>query len=269
MLIIGERVNATRRPIAEAIHGHDEAQITEEIRAQDEAGAHYIDLNAGAGSGDHQQEAADLKWLVDLALRTTEKKLSLDSSDPVALQKAVEHVDGRRPVLLNSVNGEAERLDLVLAVAAEYGCPVIALAMDGGGIPTEVSRRVAVCESILAAATKAGVSEENIYFDPLAIPVCNDVTQPRMTLDTLREIKTKFPQAKATMGLSNVSHGLPRRTLINQAFLIAALANGLDSAICDPTDEGIRRAIALGELIAGRDRHCRGYTRRIRKGEIQ
>ena len=188
MLIIGERVNATRRPIAEAIHGHEEAHITEEIRAQDEAGAHYIDLNAGAGSGDHQQETADLKWLVDLALRTTEKKLSLDSSDPVALQKAIEHVDGRRPVLLNSVNGEAERLDRVLAIAAEHGCPVIALAMDGGGIPTGVSRRVAVCESILAAATKAGVSEENIYFDPLAIPVCNDVTQPRMTLDTLREI---------------------------------------------------------------------------------
>lgn len=269
MIVIGERVNATRRPIAEAIRSRDEARIIQEIRAQDDAGAHYIDLNAGVGSGDPEQETADLKWLVDVALHNTEKKLSLDSSGPVVLQKAVEHVDNRRPVLLNSVNGEVERLGPVLAVAGGQGCPVIALAMDDNGIPAEVGRRVTVCDTILAAATEAGVPEENLYFDPLALPVCNDVGQAQVTLDTLRKIKAHFPRAKTTLGLSNVSHGLPRRTLVNQAFLIAALTNGLDSAICDPTDEGIRRAIALGELIAGRDRHCRGYTRRVRKGDIQ
>jgi 5-methyltetrahydrofolate--homocysteine methyltransferase len=146
---------------------------------------------------------------------------------------------------------------------------VIALAMDDGGIATEVPRRMAVCELVLAAAEEAGVPREDIYFDPLALPVCNEAGQAQVTLGTLREIKASFPRAKTTLGLSNVSHGLPRRTLVNQAFLIAALANGLDSAICDPTDAGVRRAITLGELVAGSDKHGRRYTRRVRKGEIQ
>ncbi len=269
MMIIGERVHATRKPVAAAIRDHDETLIVQEIRNQDEAGADYIDLNAGAESGDPEQEIANIKWLVDVALRTTEKKLSLDSSDPVVLEKAAGYVDGRRPILLNSVNGEADRLGPVLALAAAKECPVIALAMDDSGIPNEVARRIEVCESILAAAKEAGVPEDNICFDPLALPVCNDVEQAKVTMATLREIKARFPRARTTLGLSNVSHGLPRRTLVNQAFLIAALSNGLDSAICDPTDRGIRRAIALGELIGGTDRHGRRYARRIRKGEIE
>jgi 5-methyltetrahydrofolate--homocysteine methyltransferase len=120
----------------------------------------------------------------------------------------------------------------------------------------------------VAAASEAGVEEADLFFDPLVLPMCSDVQQPQITFETLRQIKTRFPKAKTTLGLSNVSHGLPQRRTVNQAFLLAALSNGLDSAICDPTNERIRWAITLGQMLAGKDRHCRSYSRRVRKGEI-
>jgi 5-methyltetrahydrofolate corrinoid/iron sulfur protein methyltransferase len=269
MIIIGERINATRRPIREAIQSHDEEWIATEVRTQDEAGSHYIDLNAGTGSGDPEQEVADLSWLIEIALRTTEKHLSLDSSDPSVLERAMAYLDGRRPALVNSVNGEAERLEPLLALAARRECPIIALAMDDTGIPSEAAGRVAVCESIMTAARRAGVPQDRLLFDPLVLPMSSDISQAQVTFATLRELKRRFPQAKTTLGLSNVSYGLPDRARVNHAFLLAALVSGLDSAICDPTRDGILEAITLGELLAGKDKHCRRYARRIRKGEIR
>jgi 5-methyltetrahydrofolate--homocysteine methyltransferase len=141
--------------------------------------------------------------------------------------------------------------------------------MDSRGIPGDPEQRLEVCGAILAAAAAAGVPVERLFFDPLVLPLCSDVRQGQVTLETLREIKRRFPGAKTTMGISNVSHGLPKRSLVNQAFLIAALSQGLDSAICDPMDETVRLAVTQGDLVAGKDRHCRKYTRQVRKGEIQ
>lgn len=267
MKIIGERINATRTPIAEAIGAKDADHIIQEIRKQDEAGAHYIDLNAGAGSGDCEKESADMRWLIDLALEHTDKKLSLDSSHPEVLQSAVEYLDGRRPALLNSVSGEPDRLPL-LEVAAKHDCEVIALAMGSGGVPKSVEDRMEVCTAIQSKAAALNISDARLFFDPLVLPLCNDVNGVNMAMATLRAIKSAYPQAKTTLGLSNVSHGLPKRKLVNRAFAIAALVNGLDSAICDPTNAGLREAIVMGTLLAGKDRHCRSYTRRVKKGEI-
>ena len=255
MILIGEKINASRKSIRTAIGDRDAGSIEQVIRAQDEAGADYIDLNAGTGSGDRDQEAKDLVWLVDVALGCTEKKLALDSSDPTVLCRAADHLAGRRAWMLNSINGEQDHLDDLLPTAAEHAVPVIALAMDERGIPREPSVRVAICERILEAATAAGVDPEQLFFDPLVLPVSTDVTQGRVTL--------------ATLGLSNVSYGLPRRPLINQAFLIAALSHGLDSAICDPTDPAIRQAILLGSLLTGRDCYCRRFTRAVRHGTLE
>ncbi|MBD3335358.1 MAG: methyltetrahydrofolate cobalamin methyltransferase [Candidatus Eisenbacteria bacterium] len=268
MIIVAERVNATRKAIARAIREHDEAHIRKEIQAQDEAGAHYIDLNAGLGSGDRERESKDLSWLIDLALETTEKKLALDTSDPDVLMRAAQYLGDRRPMLLNSVTGEPERLQALMPLAARLECPVIGLSMSGTGIPTSPDDRLAVCDAILTAAKDAGVPAGNIFLDPLVLPLCSDVAQGGVTLATLQAIKTRYPEARTIMGLSNVSHGLPRRAVINRGFLIAALAYGLDAAICDPTDAGTRQAAAVGELVAGRDRHCRKFTRLVRQGVI-
>jgi len=269
VILIGEKINASRKSIRTAIGDRDAGSIEQVIRAQDEAGADYIDLNAGTGSGDRDQEAKDLVWLVDVALGCTEKKLALDSSDPTVLRRAADHLADRRAWMLNSINGEQDHLDDLLPTAAEHAVPVIALAMDERGIPREPSVRVAICERILEAATAAGVDPEQLFFDPLVLPVSTDVTQGRVTLATLRALKQRVGQAKTTLGLSNVSYGLPRRPLINQAFLIAALSHGLDSAICDPTDPAIRQAILLGSLLTGRDRYCRRFTRAVRHGTLE
>jgi 5-methyltetrahydrofolate--homocysteine methyltransferase len=269
VILIGEKINASRKSIRMAICDRDAGSIEQVIRAQDEAGADYIDLNAGTGSGDREQEAKDLAWLVDVALDCTEKKLALDSSDSAVLRRTADHLAGRRAWMLNSINGEQDHLDELLPAAVEHAVPVIALAMDERGIPGEPSVRVAICERIFEAATAAGVDPEQLFFDPLVLPVSTNVTYGSVMLTTLRTLKERLGQAKTTLGLSNVSHGLPRRPLINQAFLIAALSHGLDSAICDPTDPTIRQAVLLGNLVAGRDRYCRRFTRAVRQGTIE
>lgn len=267
MIIIAERINATRKRIRKAIQARDEAHIRREIVTQDQAGGDYIDLNAGTGGGP-EQEAEDLKWLVDLALDSTEKKLALDSADGEALKAAATHVGGRRAWMLNSIKGDAKSLDAMLPLAAEHAVPFVALAMDENGISKDAQGRVKVCRRIHEAAVEASIQENNIFFDPLVMPVSADQSAGAVTLEALRLIKDSFPECRTVMGLSNVSHGLPLRSDINLAFLTAALSVGLDSAICDPTDPGIRKTVLLGELVAGRDRYCRRFTRAVRKGEL-
>ena len=269
MIIIGEKVNASRKVIRQAIGARTQQVIERVVRAQDEAGAHYIDLNAGTGTGDSEQEAADLEWLVDIALSCTEKKLALDASDPRVLQRAAAHLAGRRPWLLNSISAEAAKLDRLVPLAAEHDVPVIALAMGDSGVPSDVDGRIAACDRILEATAAAGIATERVYIDPLSMPISAGISHGQVTLETLRRIHERVADAKTTVGLSNVSFGLPRRSLVNATFLVAALTHGLDSAICDPTDPEVRKAIVLGELVAGRDRHCRRYARELRKGTLE
>lgn len=268
MIIIAEKVNATRKAIRNAIQGRDEQAIEKIIKLQSEAGADYIDLNAGTGEGDSAQEGNDLCWLIDLALENSEKKLCLDSADPAAIERAVKHLDGRRDWMLNSVKFKDELLGGLLPIAADARALVIALAMDDRTIPTTADERIAVCEKIFKASTQAGVAPENIYFDPLVMPISTDNNQGRVTLDTLAGIKEMMPEVKTVAGLSNISYGLPNRAMVNQAFMVTAICHGLDAAICDPTDDGLMRSITLGELVAGRDKYCRGYTRACRKGKF-
>lgn len=269
MIIIGEKINATRKSIARAILSEDSAFIKQQIENQDKAGAHYIDLNAGTGSGDEKQEIEDMYWLINLALETTEKKLSIDSANPVIVQKAVEHLDGRRPFLINSAKYDAEVLDVLLPLTAANDAQLIALAMDVDGIPEDAEKRTHVCLKINEQAKKAGVRLENIFFDPLVLPLSANQNHGKVALETLQHIKKELPGAKTSMGVSNISFGLLKRSWINEAFMIAAITGGLDAAICDPTRPSIRKAISLGRLIAGKDKYCRRYTRGVRRGDFE
>jgi cobalamin-dependent methionine synthase I len=266
MIVIGERINASRKTPREAILAHDRATIVGEIRKQDDAGAKYIDLNAGTGEGDASEEIQNLCWLIDVALETTERKLVLDAAAPEILAAAAEHLAGRRPCMLNSIKAEDAIMDRGFAVAAEHDAPLIALAMDEHGIPREPAKRVDICKRITEAAGKHGIPAKRLFFDPLVLPIAADVRQGMVTLETLERIKAVLPEAKTTMGVSNFSHGLKKRAEINRAFLTAALTHGLDSALCDPTRPSIRKGLLLGQLISGRDRHCRRYGQAVREG---
>jgi len=267
MIIIGECVNATRKSIKKAILEKDKEAIISQIQLQDQAGANYIDLNAGTGAGDEQQEIDDLCWLIDIALECTDKKLVLDAAGPNVLKKAAAYLDNRRGWMLNSIKGDfSEEMSATMDLAAKYQVPLIALAMDKEGIPTEAGKRIQICSDIREEANKRGIEDGNLFFDPLVLPISADIEQGMVTFHTIQGIKEKYPDVKTTMGLSNVSHGLKKRLHINSTFLSIAIAYGLDSAICDPKKNMVRRAIVLGELIAGKDRFCRKFSRAYRTG---
>ena len=264
MFIIGEKINGTLKKVAAAIAVHDAAYIQDLARRQVEAGADYVDVNAGTASG---REPDDLTWLIDTVQAVVDVPLCLDSANPAALKAGMERV--KQKPMVNSISGEAIRLDGILPLVVERGCPVIALLLDDAGIPADVARRLSIGRKIMERTRQAGVRDRDVYVDPLAMALCTKTDGCIIALETMRAFRAAYPDVRFNMGLSNVSFGLPARSLINQAFLAQALAAGLNAALIDPLDHGLSNMLLATELVLGRDRFCRDYTRAYRSGKIK
>ena len=171
--------------------------------------------------------------------------------------------------MVNSISGESSRLDGILPLVAERGSPVIALLLDDHGIPDNLEGRLKIASHILERARQAGVPDEKIYVDPLAMAISTRTEGALVALETMRILRAENPDVKFSIGLSNISFGLPARTLINQAFLAQLLAAGLDAAIINPMEQGLINMLYATEMILGRDRFCRNYTTAFRKGKIK
>ncbi len=267
MLVIGEKINASRKAVGQAIQNRDTGFIAELAQAQDSAGADFIDVNAGNGSGEKSSGKEAMKWLVTTVQAVTEKPLALDSDNPEIIEAGLE-VYGDGDVMINSVTAEPERLNSIGPVAAEKNARLAALSMGAEGIPDNVKERLDACESILNTLTRMGVREEQVYFDPLVLPVSVNAVQGKVTLDTIQEIKRLYPEAKTVVGLSNISYGLPSRKLINRAFLLMAAQAGLDAAIMDPLDKKMMSMVSIIELLSGGESSARAYMRAHRSGRI-
>jgi 5-methyltetrahydrofolate--homocysteine methyltransferase len=238
--------------------------LLELARKQAEAGASFIDVNVGTGTGSRENEIQAMEWAVNTIIAQIQTPLCIDSADPKVLEAGLKAV----PVgtaIINSTKAEGEMLKQVVSLASKYESHIIGLAMDESGIPGDVAGRLSACDRIANACSRAAVSLERIFFDPLVLPVSTDTTQGWTTLKTISEIKAKFPGCKTVAGLSNVSFGLPARSHLNAAFMILALQAGLDAAIADPLNEELMNAVKAGEVLLGRDRHCRRYTRAFRR----
>jgi 5-methyltetrahydrofolate--homocysteine methyltransferase len=259
--IIGEKINGTRPRVAQAIGQRDVAVIRDLAVKQAEAGAAWLDVNAGTRSS---AEPDDLVWLIETIQPVVEIPLCLDSANPLAMAAGLRVVE--RTPMINSISGEARRLEGILPLVAEHGCSVIALAMDGTGIPETCEGRLEVARKLMTETRASGVPDDRVYLDPLAMTLAANTKSAQVALDTIREMRREFPEAHLTMGLSNISFGLPARSHINRAFLILALAAGLDTAILDPLDREIMAALVAAELVLGQDRHCLNYTRAYRAG---
>jgi cobalamin-dependent methionine synthase I len=259
--IIGEKINGTRRRVAQAIERRDAAVIRDLAVKQAEAGAAWLDVNAGTRSS---AEPGDLVWLIETIQPVVEIPLCLDSANPLAVAAGMRVVE--RTPLINSISGEPQRLEGLLPLVAEHGCSVIALAMDGAGIPETCEGRLEVAGRLLTETRARGVPDDHVYLDPLAMTLATKTDGALITLDTIRALRREFPDAHLTMGLSNISFGLPARSFINRAFLTLALAAGLDSAILDPLAREMMAALMAAELVLGRDHHCLDYTRAYRAG---
>ena len=235
--------------------------IKELAQKQADAGATWLDVNAGTHPN---READDLIWLIETIQSVVDTPLCLDSANPAALAVAIKAVN--KTPMINSINGELERLDGILPLVAKHGCQVIALAMDGKKIPETVEARVAVIDTVMQKTRAEGVPDEHIYVDSLAMTIGTNIQSGVIACDTIRAIHQSYPEVHFTIGLSNISFGLPARSYVNRTFLALAMAAGLDSAILDPLDRELQATILATELVLGKDRHCLNYTRAYRAG---
>ena len=264
MKIIGEKINGTRKRVAQAIADRDAEFIKDLAQKQAAAGSAWLDVNAGTHP---DREPDDLVWLIEQIQSVVETPLSLDSANPKALEIAIKAVN--KTPMINSISGEPERLANILPIVAEHGCPVVALAMDEKKIPETGEKRFEVITKIIAASRAHGVPDSNLYFDPLAMTISTNTESGLIAFEVMRRVREAYPEAHLTIGLSNISFGLPARSFVNRYFLGLAIEAGLDSAILDPLDRELQSAILATELVLGRDKHCLNYIRASRKGVFE
>lgn len=261
MQIIGEKINGTRKRVARAIAERDADFIKDLAKQQTDAGSTWLDVNAGTHP---DKEPDDLVWLIELIQSVVDTPISLDSANPKALEVAIKAVN--KIPMINSISGEPERLEKILPLAAEHGCEVIALAMDEKKIPETFEKRMEVIEMVIEHTRKAGIPDSKVYVDPLAMTIATVTQSAVIACDTISATHEKFPEVHFTMGLSNISFGLPDRKQINRAFLTLAMQAGLDSAILNPLDKELRAAIVTTEMLLGKDRYCMNYLKASRSG---
>jgi len=263
MRIIGEKINGTLEQVKKAVKERNATYIQDLARRQVEAGSDLLDVNAGTSP---DQEPDALSWLVRTVQEEVDTPLCLDSANPRALAAALREVK-QRP-MINSISGERARIEGILPLVREHDCSVIALAMDENGIPKDVAGRLAVIRRLIKETRGAGISDEKICVDPLAIAVSTNTEGGLTALEAMRTVRSEFPNVHLCVGLGNISFGLPARSLINRAFLTLALAAGMDTAIMDPFDRELRGEMLAAEVLLGRDRYCLNYTRAYRAGQI-
>ncbi|HUT20174.1 MAG TPA: dihydropteroate synthase [Anaerolineae bacterium] len=246
--IIGERINPTgRKQLMAALQEGDLDVVRRDAKAQIEAGAAILDVNAGVPGAD---EPALMRKMIAAVREVTDAPLCIDSPDPKTLEAGLKAYDGK--ALVNSVNGEERSLQNILPLVAKYGAAVIGLCMDDDGIPQTAERRLSVARKIIARAEGLGIPRSDVIIDPLVLTVGADQQAARTTLTATRLIVREFG-VNITMGASNVSHGLPDRPAINAAFLAMAIACGLSCPITNPLSTQVREAVLVGNLLLGHD----------------
>jgi len=265
MLIIGERINATRSRIARAMQGRDAALIMREAKKQAAAGAHVIDVNAGS---DPAREIENLVWAVQVVQDAVELPLCIDSAGPDGFKAALKVVKGA-DVMLNSVNGERERMDKVFPIAAEANAKLVGLLMDERGLPRGVDDRLEIAGKIVKGAEKAGIGVERLYIDPCVQPISTNPDQAVAVIESVRKVMKQFPGIHTTGGLSNIGFGLPYRAVLNRTFITLLIEAGLDSAIIDPTEPDMVATILGTEALCGKDEWCMNYITAEREGRLR
>ena len=264
MVIIGEKINSTLKSARQAMENRDAQAIASLAMRQLEAGAAYIDVNAGAFFG---EEAEILGWLVGAVQGAVSAPVAIDSPNPAAIKAALAANRFGKPII-NSITGEKERFGAVLPLAMEYGAGVVALCMDDGGIPETAEGRVEIADRLVGDLAREGVAACDIYIDPMVRPIGTGPGHGVVALETIREVRRRHPDAHIMCGLSNISFGIPARRLMNQAFLVAAMAAGMDGAILDPLDRRLMAAVYAGEALLGLDDYCMAYIAKFREGAL-
>jgi 5-methyltetrahydrofolate--homocysteine methyltransferase len=258
-VIIGERINPTGRKILAAeMAAGDFTRVEADARAQVEAGAHMLDVNAGIPLAD---EPAILARAIQLVQSVTDVPLSIDSSIVAALEAGLAVYKGK--ALVNSVTGEDERLEAVLPLIKKYGAAVIAISNDETGISEDPDVRYAVAKKIVERAMDHGIPACDVVVDPLVMPIGAINLAGVQVMRLVHRLRTEL-KVNTSCGASNISFGLPNRDGINSAFLTMAMGAGMTSAITNPLHVEVVKACMGADVMLGHDPDCARWIRRFR-----
>jgi len=263
MIIVGEKINTSRKTVEQAVANRDAAFIARMAREQADAGAHYIDVNAGTFV---DQEADCLCWLTETVQKEVDLPLSLDSPDPRALSEAMKLHRGEP--MINSISLEEERFDALIPVITRQPCSIVALCMAQTSMPVTTDERVEVGSELVSRLLGKGFPPEKIYVDPLIQPVSVDTNMGVAALGAIRRIMDDHPGINTICGLSNISYGLPQRSLINRNFMALCIAHGLSAVIMDPTDRQLMATLLTAEMLLGRDEYCGNFIDAYQSGRL-
>ncbi len=263
-ILIGERINPTgKKRFKQALLENDIGYILQEAVNQQAKGVHVLDVNVGLPGIDEAQmlttSVCELQCVTDLPLQ-------IDSSDPVAMESALRRYNGK--AMINSVNGKEENMNAIFPLVKKYGGFVVALTLDEKGIPSTVEGRMKIARKILLTAALYGINKKDIIFDPLAMTVSADKMSAVTTLETVKKI-TEQLGCNTSLGVSNVSFGLPSRELVNAAFFTTAMENGLSAAIMNPYSARMMEAYYSFNVVKGLDDNCMDFINFASQQEIQ
>lgn len=253
-ILIGERINPTgKRRIKQALREHDIGYILSEGIAQQDKGVQVLDVNVGLPD---IREPEMLETAVRELQNVTDLPLQIDTADPAAMEIALRYYNGK--ALINSVNGKAKNMAAIFPLVKKYGGMVVALTLDENGIPPTAAERLRIAKKILSTAAQYGIAKKDIIFDPLVLTVSADAGAADVTLEALRLIRDELG-CHTSLGVSNVSFGLPARDVVNSAFFAAALENGLSAAIMNPDSADMMKTYHAFRVLHGLDQNCAAY----------
>lgn len=262
MFIIGELINGMYANIGKAIKDKDKSIIQKCALEQLKAGADALDVNCGPASKD---AVSDIQWLVQAIQEVTDKPIALDSSKPKVIESGLRVIKNK--VIINSTTSDPEKLEILVPLAKQYNAKLIGITISAKGIPQTKDQRLELAANIVASCVDMGFPIEDLYLDPIVLPVNVAQAQMRDILDSIHEFKIiSEPAPKTIVGLSNVSQSVPAvRSLINRTFLVMASAYGLDAAILDPLDNDLMDAAITAELVLNKQIYCSSYLNAYRK----
>lgn len=252
--IIGERINPTgKKKFKQALKDHDLEYILREGIAQQDNGAHILDVNVGLPDID---EISMMKETVQALQSVVNLPLQIDTVDAAAMEAALRIYNGK--AMVNSVSGKQESMDKVFPLIRKYGGVVIGLTLDEAGIPGDAEGRVRIAERIISEAAKYGIKKKDIVIDALAMTISSEPDGAKVTLETLRRLRDEL-DVNTVLGVSNISFGLPARPVVNAAFYTMAMMNGLSAGIINPASEDMMKAWYAYHALMGLDANCETY----------
>ncbi len=244
MVLIGENINIMSRTIGPALRERNPKPIQELAKAEVDAGVDYLDINIGPArkAGDELME-----WVVNVVQEVTDKPLSLDTTNPVAMEAGLKVHQGK--ALINSISLQPERLEQGLPLVTKYNASMIGLLWGAEGMPRDAAERGILVAELIYKANESGIADEDIWIDPILTPLCVEINQVKACFEFMSMLKDIAPESKSTVGLSNISNGTPNhlRPYLNRTCLIMLMKYGLSSAIVDAFDSELI-SIVRGEM---------------------